>query len=274
MDSGLSGSVSGGFIAQFEHADFIPNADITFDYDSLTAYIAPTCYRSIPNPDYDPDYEEQEEPSVIFADYTDVYFDIYRIEYDGSFTEISTNIDGEQQLTISDPHPSLNIPRYRIVARKKGTGQMFYQDAICDEIGYQAVVIQWDGEWQEYSGNGYTSENDVAVTGSRLELQYNIDIQADSKPDVALIEYIGRRAPVSYYGTQKGETGTWKIEIPTSDTNTLYAIRRLSYWDGDAYIREPSGIGYWAHVEVSYSVTHNKMSIPVTFKITRVDGGA
>ena len=91
--------------------------------------------------------------------------------------------------------------------------------------------------------------------------------------DVSLIEYIGRKHPVSYYGTQRGETASWSAEIPKTDKETLYGLRRLANWDGDAYVREPSGTGYWANIKVSFSITHLEVTIPVSFDITRVEGG-
>lgn len=45
---------------------------------------------------------------------------------------------------------------------------------------------------------------------------------------------------MSYYGTQLGETASWKVEIEKSDVDTLYALRRLAIWMGDVYVREPS----------------------------------
>ena len=109
--------------------------------------------------------------------------------------------------------------------------------------------------------------------GSMLKLPYNIDVSANHKPDVELVEYIGRSNPVSYYGTQHGETATWNVDIDAKDTETLYALRRLSKWMGDVYVREPSGSGYWAHVTVTFSKKHLEVVIPVTLNITRVEGG-
>lgn len=106
-----------------------------------------------------------------------------------------------------------------------------------------------------------------------LVLPYNIDISASHNVEVSLIEYIGNEHPTSYYGTQKGETGTWNCEIPKSDKETLYAIRRLANYMGDVYIREPSGLGYWAQITVSYSEQHSQMLVPITFNINRVTGG-
>lgn len=40
------------------------------------------------------------------------------------------------------------------------------------------------------------------------------------------------------------------------------------------YVREPSGTGYWAQIKVSYSQTHAELVIPISFSITRVEGGA
>ena len=88
-----------------------------------------------------------------------------------------------------------------------------------------------------------------------------------------MIEYIGRSNPVSYFGTQLGVTSTWDTEIDAKDYETLYALRRLSIYQGNAYVRESSGMGYWAHVKVSISKTHREVTIPVSFDITKVEGG-
>mgnify|MGYP006874731869 CR=1 FL=1 len=63
------------------------------------------------------------------------------------------------------------------------------------------------------------------------------------------------------------------MQIPKDDKETLYALRRLSIWKGDVYVREPSGSGYWANVSVSFSQKHREVTIPVSFDIRRVEGG-
>ena len=63
------------------------------------------------------------------------------------------------------------------------------------------------------------------------------------------------------------------MDIDKEDKETIYALRRLSLWDDDVYIRTPSGLGYWANVSVSFSSKHNELTIPVTLSITRVEGG-
>ena len=63
------------------------------------------------------------------------------------------------------------------------------------------------------------------------------------------------------------------MEIPKDDKETLYALRRLAIWLGDVYVREPSGSGYWANISVSFSQTHNQLTIPISLELTRVEGG-
>ena len=63
------------------------------------------------------------------------------------------------------------------------------------------------------------------------------------------------------------------MDIPKDDKETLYAIRRLSIWTDNVYVREPSGTGYWASLSISYNVNHCETIIPITMEITRVEGG-
>ena len=106
-----------------------------------------------------------------------------------------------------------------------------------------------------------------------IKLPYNIDVSTKINKDTSLVEYIGRNYPVSYYGTQLGESATWSVEIPQKDTETLYALRRLQKWMGDVYVREPSGTGYWANIEVAFNQRHRAVTVPVTINLIRVEGG-
>ena len=106
-----------------------------------------------------------------------------------------------------------------------------------------------------------------------IKLPCNVEISPNHDLDVSLIEYIGKSHPTSYYGTQLGETASWNAEILKDDTDTLAMIRRLAVYLGDVYVRETSGMGYWAQVKVSYSRKYNTMTIPITFNVTRVEGG-
>ena len=156
---------------------------------------------------------------------------------------------------------------------KEETGAITYYDAPGVDFGSTSVIMQWDEQWRDLDLNAEGIPAEPTHTGSMLFLNYNIDVADDYETDSSLVKYIGRDYPVSYYGTQKGMTSTWDVEIPKTDKDTLYAIRRLAIWMGDVYVREPSGTGYWARVSVSYNTRHRELTIPVSFRITRVEGG-
>ena len=265
MDSGLMGSVSEEIMVALSDAiEYEPNAEISIDEDSLSASIRPYCERYVSNDIHgNPVYEPVE--GVTLA--------VYRREFDGKFTEIESGIDSTSGRFVTDPHPALDYARYRIVATENATGRITYCDLAGYPVGGTAVVIQWDEVWSHFDVDEVDEMEEPTWTGSILKLPYNIDISDSNKPDVELIEYIGRAHPVSYYGTQTGESATWSVEIAKDDTETLYTLRRLARWMGDVYVREPSGSGYWANVTVSFSQKHREVTIPVTIDVVRVEGG-
>lgn len=199
---------------------------------------------------------------------------VYRREFDGSFVEIGTGILNASNTFVTDPHPALDLARYRIVAISDSTGAVSYSDIPGVIVGETAVVIQWDEAWTEFDTTNEDEMEQPAWAGSMLKLPYNIDVSDSNESDVTLVEYIGRKRPVSYYGTQLGSTSSWKVDVAKEDKDTLYTLRRLAVWMGDVYVREPSGSGYWAYIKVSFSQEHCNLVIPVTLDITRVDGGA
>lgn len=203
----------------------------------------------------------------------DISLSVYRREFDGSFTEIGTDINNTKNTFVTDPHPSLDYARYRVVAITESTGAVSYYDLPGYPIGETSVIIQWSEDWSRFDTIEEAELEQPPWAGSLLKLSYNIDVSDKYGTDVALVEYIGRKRPVSYYGTQLGETSTWNTTIPKSDKETLYALRRLAIYTGDVYVREPSGSGYWASIKVSFSQKHCDLTIPVTLDVTRVEGG-
>ena len=204
----------------------------------------------------------------------DVTLSVYRREYDGRFVEISTGIDNKRHTYVTDPHPALDYARYRIVAISNTTGAVSFYDVPGHPINEVGAIIQWDEEWSTFDTTEESELEQPPWTGSLIRLPYNIDVSDSSAPDSANVEYIGRSHPVSYYGTQLGITSSWNMEIPKDYKDTLNALRRLMIHMGDVYVREPSGSGYWANVNVSFSQTHCETTIPVSLEITRVEGGA
>lgn len=204
----------------------------------------------------------------------DVLLSVYRREFDGSFTELARDIDNTKNTYITDPHPALDYARYRIVAETQSTGAIGYYDMPGFYVGEKSIIIQWDEDWTSFDMAGDDMPAQPPWSGSLVKLPYNIDVSDSYGMDVSLVEYAGRKRPVSYYGTQLGESSTWNTVIPKDDEETLYALRRLAIWTGDAYVREPSGTGYWANVSVSFNQKHRDLTIPVTLSIKRVEGGA
>lgn len=202
----------------------------------------------------------------------DVTLAVYRREYDGRFVEIGSGLVNTDNTFVTDPHPALDYARYRVVATHTKTGAISFMDIPGFAVGEKAVIIQWDEEWDSFEATEEQTEKPV-WSGSMLRLPFNIDISDSNNADVSMVEYVGRSHPVSYYGTQLGITSTWNVEIPKSDKNTLYGLRKLAIYMGDVYVREPSGSGYWANISVSFSQTHCELTIPVTLNVTRVEGG-
>ena len=217
--------------------------------------------------------------STSYEPYTEIYdlvenvtLSVYRREYDGSYKEIATGIPNNYT-AVTDPHPALDYARYRFVAKDTLTGAVSFYDMAGYPVGGHEIVLQWAEEWSTFDTGESTSVEGPSWTGSILKLPYNIKTNDSRKTEVALVNYAGRKHPVSYYGTQVDEASQWSVEIPKDDKETIYALRRLSLWADDVYIREPSGMGYWANVVVSFNQTFNEVTIPVTLDITRVEGG-
>lgn len=254
MNSGLSAEASIIFLVSWTETEYFVNAEVTVDTETYTTSIKPYCLGK----------------SNAYAENVLLY--VYRREYDGRFTSIANDIVNGDETYVTDPHPALDYARYRIVAMDKNTGAVNYADIPGVYVGGKAVILQWDEAWSTFDVTD-DAEAEPAWSGSMLNLPYNVDISYKHRPDVSLIEYIGREQPVSYYGTQLGESATWSVQIPKSDTATIYALRRLAKWMGNVYVREPGGTGYWANVAVSFSKKYLDTVCPVTLEVTRVNGG-
>lgn len=256
MNSGLSAFASAGFLTAWGESSLSPDAEIGIDESLVSVNVRPYCVDS----------DGDLIPNVLLS--------VYRVSYDGEFIPIAQNIENDGRTFVVDPHPSLNYARYRIIAISSLTGAMSYYDLPSYPIGEKAIVIQWDDQEATFLSEGSYNLEPQSSPNSILRLPYNIDVSDKNDMDVALVEYIGRKHPVSYYGTQIGSSATWNVEIDKKDVETLYALRRLASWQGNVYVREPSGSGYWAHVSVSFSQVHRQLTIPVTLDLVRVEGGA
>ena len=255
MDSGLTAEATDEFNVAWGETFYDPNADIGVDLNDLTAYVRPYCKDDMGN--------------LV----SNVTLSLYRREYDGRFVELATGINNEDNTYITDPHPALDYARYRVVAVSNTTGAVSYYDIPGEQVGEPAIVLTWGEKWHKFDVTNDAPLDDPPWVGEMLRLPYNIEVSENTNPDVSLVEYIGRSNPVSYYGTQMGESGNWNTTIPKEDTDTLFSLRRLQKYMGDVYVREPSGVGYWANIKVSFSQKYSDLTIPVTITVTRVEGG-
>lgn len=311
MDSGLSATNSLDFTAFFEDLFYDVFAEVVINKETLEAAIHPYCYEyNIIDEYYSVLTEEPEDWDSTYINYyrlvnqeyvliddltapefiTNTFYEyiveqektlvencklaVYRHEYDGTFVEIAKDLDNINGLYVTDPHPSLDYARYRITAKLNDTGAISYGDVKPVKIGETSLIIQWAEKWESFmsddEGSGMVES---PWSGSMLKLPYNVDVNENRNVDVSLVEYAGRKRPVSYYGTQIREGASLSSTIAKDDKETLYALRRLSIWDNDVYIREPSGVGYWATISVSYDLKHSDITIPVSISVTRVEGG-
>ncbi len=261
LDSGLTADATFDFDTEFDADEYDVNASVDIDKDALVAYIRP--------------WAEYAGEDTVYKG-TDVTLGVYRREPDGTFTEIETGISAKYggSLAVSDPHPALDYARYRIVAVDSSNSNVFYSDIPDQPVLEPSIVIQWDEDWQVFNVDGSEDDDGTPWAGSMIKIPYNIDVSETNDIDVSLVEYIGRDHPVSYYGTQKGYSASWSCEIPKTDTEMLAALRRLAIYAGDVYVREPSGTGYWAQIAVSMNLNHCELTVPVSFSIKRVEGGA
>lgn len=272
MNSGLTASLEYEFETEFKDYEFMPDAEIALDNSKYSVTITP-------NLDDTTEYEEGETPLTI----SDVVFHIWRRNYDDTMTNIATAITGDYLTGVIDPHPIQRGGLYRIVAMSKVTGEIVYADIPAPSFKEVGIIIQWDEEYQDYiriEDDDYASDDrdtlmfGSGVNGSFLFLPYNIDTSSSYDLDTELVNYLGREHPVSYYGTQTGESLSLSTEIPKEGTEDIVlSMRRLSVYRGNCYIREPSGVGFWARIEISFNINHLSVTIPVSITATRVEGG-
>ena len=98
-----------------------------------------------------------------------------------------------------------------MVSISGSTGRVSYYDIPGYPINEKAVIIQWDEDWTNFDVENESEFEQPVWSGSLLRLPYNIDVSDKNSMDVEFVEYIGRDHPVSYYGTQLGQTSTWSV---------------------------------------------------------------
>ena len=197
---------------------------------------------------------------------------VYRKNDDGTFVTIAENIQNTEAAFVTDPHPTLDGAEYRIVATDMNTGTTIFYDTQPFDMKCTDIIIQWDEDYADIPYNQDPSPS-IRDMGNFIRLPYNIDVSETGNIENSMVNYIGRKNPVSYYGTQTGYTASWSTEIPKYDKKTIKMLRKLQVYPGDVYVREPSGTGYWANVKVTFPINHLALTVAVSLDVTRVEGG-
>lgn len=233
-----------------------PVATVTFSDYSYTATVIPRC--EVGGDNDQPELAEGVELSV------------YRVEFDGSTVLVADRLANDGQSGVEDPHAAFGKSTYRVVATDTATGAKAYGDfSARNEV--DRIVVQWD----ESTVGGLFP---IGYEANRLELDRNVTWQHGFDREMALRKYQGQQDPVAHFGTGRGHTMHLTAGLLADfDDVQREMLRKLTAYRGEVYVREPSGVGYWAVVKVGISGSNARMVQPVTLDVTRVtapSGGA
>lgn len=215
-----------------------PMAEVEWDEDTLSARIWPWCNAT----------NDGAEPGARGSLRSNTELSVYRVEANGEQTLIVEGLPNDGLQWVVDAHPRFGMCTWRVVAQDLTTGAQSSSE-IDAETHCDSICIQWKEDWAIVDTQGVDG---IAYEGTRLMLPYDIKIDESYAPDVAMREYAGREHPVSYYGTQRGSRASWSANmVRFGEEASLALLRELARRMEDVYVREPSGLSYWAHIEVA-----------------------
>ena len=262
MQSGLRAvAESSPFDVDFASDVPTPDCMVAFDDEELTATVRVACYT-----------ESNGAKTNTLA--SGVTLAVYRIEPDGSLTHLASGLPNNGSVQVVDPHASFGTCYYRAVATSTSTGMCSYDDG--EDGSYHATCcVQWDEEWSEFAEDDEDSNGITVVfsyVGNRIDGLYNLNLEESGDVQSEDVEYIGRKHPVSYYGTQERHQASYKVDFPKSDEDALTLCRKLRKYPGDVYVREPSGLGFWARVSnPQLSLPYDSQARSFSFTAIHVD---
>ena len=194
--------------------------------------------------------------------------DVYRIDSSGNPLLLVGDLPNDGTQEVVDPHATFGTATYRVVATDEETGQQGAIDVSCPSP-VNNVTIQWS------EGVGIDDEETWEIStfaGQRIDLPFDLRITETYAPDAVMREYAGRRHPVAYYGTQRGQTATITSSVmKVQDELTLSMLRLMADAMEPVYVRTPNGLGFWAHVKPNITDTFESGAIAVQLEVTCVE---
>ena len=237
---GMRCEVSALFSCEWDAEVPAPRANVAFDRASLSCRIYPWCEELL---GYD------QEGQGIFQLREGTELSVYRVNQDGSTELVAENVPNDGESYVDDPHCAFGTCTYRIVARDAETGVQSSDDYQV-ETAYDRVVVEFGAE--------------------QVDLKYNVEWTEEHAPDVELLNFHGRKHPVAHWGTQRDQTFVVRGSlIRGTDAGTLAKLRRLAEHRGACYVREPTGLAWWANVvprtvSGGYGTAEQKVELEIT----------
>ena len=193
---------------------------------------------------------------------------VYRIAYDGESVRIASGMANSGSSACTDWFADMGVSTYRIVAEKASTDE-HTASTVEAETPADYIAIDWGERISIEDDDG----NVVGSEANRIILRKNVKTSEKYSPDSSLQEYIGRMHPVKYAGTQVGQSASWSASIKRGvDDQMLDQLRSMAVWNGQFYVREPSGAGYWADVKVSgIDSSSEKIARDIKLEITQIE---
>lgn len=195
---------------------------------------------------------------------------VYRRNIDGTLTCVASNINPSATgTTVVDPHPIIGHNAYLVGCMNKKNA-LVGRKVIEVEHTSCLPIVEFASNWTPYMFNNpdaWQYFKDITI-----DQIFNVTLSENNSKESESIQFAGRSSKITYFGTSVEEKQSWSFAFPREDKETLYKLRLLSVYEGNAYIREPNGRGYWANVDVSINDKYDDPTTTGTLTITKAGG--
>lgn len=174
--------------------------------------------------------------------------------------KLITKKDEKQYTDIIDIYSRLDRGIYSV---------MLFSKSLPKVCGYLKIEKEYE-DYTYYNYSGQYIRIDY-LTGKSLIFPYNIVTSNTVENNCILVNYVGRKYPIGYFGDSSNENPSWTFEIPKYEQTVLDELYLLQHYKGEVFIREPSGIGYLAIVSVSFNKSYSEVLVSVTLTANRLD---